>query len=90
MARVLVVDDVGAQAFLRIFLEREGHEVIAAQSGWEGAKLFRTNAVDLILTTVSNIYGIEALVDLRANFPQAKLIGMLPPLGQKKTFVRRA
>jgi len=86
VARILVIDDVVAQAFLRTFLQREGHEVLAAQTGSEGLRLFRTNAVDLILTTVSNIYGLEALAQLRTEFPQAKLIGMLPPGGTEEDF----
>ncbi len=38
------------------------------------------------MTTVSNICGMEALVELRAEFPQAKLIGMLPPFGTDEEF----
>ena len=79
MARILVVNHAAdARALLRIWLQREGHEVIEARAGLEGAELFQVAVIDLILTDV-RVPRIEALVELQAKSPQTKLIALQPP-----------
>lgn len=74
MPRVLVIDgDSVARAFVRAWLQREGHEVIEAHTGLEGASVLRTNVIDLALVAVP-IHGMEELIELRTQHPQAKFI----------------
>jgi len=78
MARILVITQTAdTGALLRVWLQREGHEVIEARAGLEGVKLFQATVINLILIFVP-IRGIEALVELQAKSPQTKLIAILP------------
>ena len=50
MALILVIDDDGvARDAFRAFLPRKGHEVLAAEDGKEGVRLFRERAPDLVI-----------------------------------------
>ncbi len=50
MARILVIeDDLRIAELLRIFLAREGHEVITAPDGREGLRLFSQEQPDLVI-----------------------------------------
>lgn len=50
MARILVIeDDLRIAELLRIFLAREGHEVITAPDGREGLRLFSLEQPDLVI-----------------------------------------
>jgi DNA-binding response OmpR family regulator len=79
MARILVINhDDGARELLRIWLQREGHEVIVARAVPEGVNLIQATIINLILIDV-RIRGIEALVELHTNSHRTKLIALLPP-----------
>jgi CheY-like chemotaxis protein len=50
MTKVLVVDDEPAvREFLDIFLSEEGYDVLLAENGWEGLKLYCREQPDVIL-----------------------------------------
>jgi len=79
MARILVVDDEEqVRGMLRKMLERAGHEVIDAPDGNVAARLYRENPADLMIVDVlmPEKDGLETIIDLRGDFPDAKIIAM--------------
>ena len=79
MARILIIDDdVQILKMLRKMLELEGHEVVDATDGNKGLKLYREDPTDLVITDIvmPEKEGIETIVDLRREFPEAKIIAM--------------
>jgi two-component system NtrC family response regulator len=76
---ILVVDDEVTQRELVCgFLKKQGFEVTPAGSGEEALKLFRTEAVELILTDqkMPNLSGVELLRAARAINPEINVIVM--------------
>ena len=79
MARILVIDDdVQVLATLRKILEREGYEVATAPDGRKGIKCYREDPTDLIITDLimPEKEGIETIMELRRDFPDAKIIAI--------------
>jgi DNA-binding response OmpR family regulator len=77
--RVLVVDDdAGMRNFLRMLLELEGYEVALACNGVEALAMQRQHPAALILTDLfmPEAEGMETIVQLRGEFPQARIIVM--------------
>ncbi len=78
-ARVLVVDDdAGMRNFLRMLLELEGYDVALACNGVEALEMQRQQPATTILIDVfmPEAEGMETIVQLRAEFPQARIIVM--------------
>ncbi|HET9101976.1 MAG TPA: response regulator transcription factor [Solirubrobacteraceae bacterium] len=68
-ARVLVIDDEhGHRRLLRLYLEKEGYEVLEADNGVDGLSLLRRRDVDLALIDVMlpGIDGFELVRRIRA------------------------
>ena len=63
---------------LRQILESQGYEVIDAQNGNEGMRLFRMKPADLVITEIIMLEkeGIEVIRELRSEFPRVKIIAM--------------
>ena len=79
MTRILIIDDdTQILKMLRKTLEREGHEVIDAADGNKGLRLYREDPTDLVITDIvmPEKEGIETIIDLRREFPEAKIIAM--------------
>ena len=79
MTRILIIDDdIQILKMLRKTLEREGHEVIDAADGNKGLRLYREDPTDLVITDIvmPEKEGIETIIDLRREFPEAKIIAM--------------
>jgi len=79
MPLILVIDDeVQIRALLREMLERAGYEVMDAPDGEEGIRLYRENPADLVITDIimPKKEGLETIVDLRAEFPEVKIIAI--------------
>ena len=79
MARILIIDD--DVKFLKMFrqiLERAGHEVMEASDGRLGAKIFRQERPELIITDIfmPEQEGIETIIELKREFPMVKIIAM--------------
>ena len=77
MARILVIDDdYEIRLALKKLLERDGHEVLQASNGKEGARVYGTESLDLIITDLlmPEKDGVEVLLDLRTNHPETKAI----------------
>lgn len=69
MARVLLVeDDGGIRAALRLLLEDDGHEVVEAADGEEGIDRFRAGGADLAIVDLMlpGIGGLEVVRALRS------------------------
>ena len=71
-------DDELLRAMLRQMLESQGYEVIDAQNGKEGMKLYRMKPADLIITEIimPEKEGIEVIRELRSEFSRVKIIAM--------------
>jgi DNA-binding response OmpR family regulator len=79
VARILIIDDEDqARRMLHQVLERAGYEVVVARNGSEGLERFRAEPTDLIITDIlmPEKEGLETIMDLRREFPQAKIIAM--------------
>jgi DNA-binding response OmpR family regulator len=69
MAKILIIDDDGVvRDALHLFLERDGHKVLAAADGAAGAKAFKAEAPDLVVLDkdVPSLAGLEVLRKIRA------------------------
>jgi two-component system, OmpR family, alkaline phosphatase synthesis response regulator PhoP len=70
-ARVLVVDDdEQIRALLRLYLERDGHRVLEAETGPQALQLARSQPTDLVLLDVMlpDLDGLEVCRRLREEF----------------------
>jgi CheY-like chemotaxis protein len=79
MAVILVVDDeLALRNVMRRVLGREGHEVLVAADGAEGARLWRQSAADLVILDIymPEMDGIELLVQLRTLAPNLPVVIM--------------
>ena len=79
MARILIIDDESQiRSMLKLMLERDGYEVVEAPDGMEGIRVYRQNPADLIITDLimPNKDGIGMIIDLKKEFPDAKIIAM--------------
>ena len=77
--RVLVVDDdAGIRNFVRMLLELEGYEVATVANGNEALEEQRRDPAAIILTDIfmPDAEGMETIVQLREEFPEAKIIVM--------------
>ncbi len=79
LARILVIDDDDQMRdLLQAILEREGYEVIIAEDGKIGTRLFQQNLPDLVLTDLlmPEKEGIETIMDLKREYPETKIIAI--------------
>ena len=77
MARILVIDDDAAvRRVIRRILASKGHEVIEAESGVGGVKLFKDERPDLVVTDIfmPDQDGIETISELRQIEPDIRII----------------
>jgi two-component system chemotaxis response regulator CheY len=90
VARILIVDDA---KFMRLtlnnILKKAQHEVVAeADNGHKAVKLYRELEPDLVTMdiTMPEMDGIEAVKQIKSEFPDAKII-MCSAMGQQKMVV---
>lgn len=79
MALILIIeDDLTIREVLRQILEHAGYEIMEASDGKEGISLYRERQADLIITDIimPKKEGLETIVDLRAGFPEVKIIAI--------------
>lgn len=79
MESILIIDDEAQiRSMIRLILEREGYVVTEAPDGTEGIRRFRENPTDLIITDIimPNKDGIGMIIELKKEFPGAKIIAM--------------
>jgi len=76
---ILVIDDDDQfRETLKEMLEEEGYHINDAQNGVIGIELYRKNPSDLVITDLfmPEKEGIETIIDLKNEFPDAKIIAM--------------
>lgn len=79
MSRILVIDDdPDVRQLLRRALEHDKHEVLEAENGKEGVRLWRENRPDLVITDIlmPEKDGYETLFELLSMDPNVKVIAM--------------
>jgi len=79
MARILIMDDDELIIkMLRKALETSGHDVVAANNGREGVRLYCSTSFDLVISDIlmPEMDGIEAIKALRQRNPELKLIAV--------------
>ena len=77
MASILIVDDeLSMREFLRILLEKEGHEVATAANGNVALELSGKQTFDLVVTDIRmpGITGLELLAQLKQARPETGVI----------------
>jgi DNA-binding NarL/FixJ family response regulator len=77
LARILIIDDEReVRMALRAILERAGHTVIEAPNGDQGARLYALSPTEVVITDIvmPGKDGVETLMELRADFPNIKII----------------
>ncbi len=62
----------------RQMLDREGYDVLTAENGHEGIRIYEEEPVDIIITDIimPDKEGIETIVELRRTDPQVKIIAI--------------
>lgn len=90
MARILIVDDA---KFMRLTLSnilmKANHEVVGeGENGREAVELYRQLHPDLVTLdiTMPEMSGLDAIKEIKKEFPQAKVI-MCSAMGQQKMVV---
>lgn len=69
MAKILVVDDdPGMREFLKIFLQKEKHEVLSVNCGEDALKIIDNEEFDLVITDLKmkNVSGIKVLEKVKS------------------------
>jgi two-component system chemotaxis response regulator CheY len=76
---ILVIDDDEAvRSSLEVLLEAYGYEIVLARDGRQGMAAFRANTPDIVLVDLMMPVqdGIETIVQMRAEWPDAYIIAM--------------
>ena len=79
MATILIIDDFAdIRLMLREMLELEGYDVLEATNAVEGIDLFRKSPADVVIMDIimPKKDGVEAIMDLKIEFPDVKIIAM--------------
>ncbi len=77
MARILVIDDEpGLREYVRVTLEREGHEVEEARDGNEGLAACDREPVDLALVDLimPRKDGVRTIEEIRKRHPRTTIV----------------
>jgi DNA-binding NtrC family response regulator len=87
MARILLIDDDEAvRAPTARLLQLMGHEVLTAEHGEAGLRIWHEQGADLVITDVCmpGMNGLEVIVQLRAFAPDLPLLAMSGGLESKQ------
>jgi len=90
LARILIVDDAKFMRMtLSTILTKAGHEIVGeGENGRDAIRLYRELKPDLVTLdiTMPEVTGIEAVKEIKNEFPDAKVI-MCSAMGQQKMVV---
>jgi CheY-like chemotaxis protein len=79
MRRILVIDDEkDIRNLLRDLFQSEGYEVVEAENGEDGLRIFQSTSVDLVMTDIlmPEKEGLSTIMDLKKSNPALKIIAM--------------
>jgi DNA-binding NtrC family response regulator len=79
MARILVVDDEDSiRMLLSQSLEKQQHEIFDAADGDRALEILSEQEIDVVITDIvmPNREGLETIQDIRANWPDVKIIAI--------------
>jgi DNA-binding response OmpR family regulator len=79
MARILVIDDSpDVRRVIQQGLEYAGHQVLDAETGWEGLVWFRRSGADLVILDLSAgiVEGHDAIREIRSLAGGVKILAM--------------
>lgn len=79
MEKILVIDDERTgRLLIKKVLENAGYSVVEADNGKIGAKIYRENPTDLIITDIfmPEQDGIATILSLKKQFPTIKIIAV--------------
>jgi DNA-binding response OmpR family regulator len=79
MARILVIDDDHAvRLTMEVILEHEGYEVVFANDGEQGIRMFDRARPDLVISDIimPNKEGIETITAIRERSPTTPIIAV--------------
>ena len=80
VAKILIIDDAfEIRVSMEQMLEMEGHEVTLATSAEDGVNKFRAAPADIVITDLimpTPQTGVEAISQLRIEFPNVRIIAM--------------
>ena len=79
MSKILVIDDdVVVRTAMVQFLEDLGYDVVSAEDGQRGMRLFRNEKPDLVITDIimPEQEGIQTIAEIRRERPDAKVIAV--------------
>ena len=88
-SKILVVDDdPNVVKLVRLYLERDGHEVIEAEDGAEAVEAYKKHKPDAVLLdiTMPVMDGMEALKKILEIDPDAK-VAMVTAMGQQQVIM---
>jgi DNA-binding response OmpR family regulator len=79
VARILVIDDDDEiRHMVKEMLVGAGHEIVEAPNGLHGARIFREEPTDLVITDIfmPGKEGLQTIMELSRDFPEVKIIAM--------------
>jgi len=79
VSKILVIDDdVVVRTAMVQFLEDLGYDVVSAEDGQRGMRLFRSEKPDLVITDIimPEQEGIQTIAEIRRERPDAKVIAV--------------
>jgi CheY-like chemotaxis protein len=79
MKRILVVDDDGAvRSTLRVWLEREGFEVVIAADGSSSIAIIESSRIDLVIIDIfmPGMGGLETIEALHRSAPEVPIVAI--------------
>jgi len=79
VSKILVIDDdVVVRTAMVQFLEDLGYDVVSAEDGQRGMRLFRSEKPDLVITDIimPEKEGIQTIAEIRRERPDAKVIAV--------------
>lgn len=75
---LLIEDDTPFRKMLKRFLEKNRYEIVEAENGLEGVKLFQSNPADAVITDIimPEQEGLETILRLRKTNPDLPIIAI--------------
>lgn len=91
MAKIIVIDDEeGVAKIIRLWLEKEGHEVLTGNNGLEGFKLIEKENPDLVITDqdMPGLTGLEIARKTKKS-PKTSKIPVIIMSGRETPIINR-